>query len=49
MKCKCEKKFCNQHRLQHQHNCSFITTIQKEVFCQKNGLGGGNFKQIESI
>ena len=49
MNCKCNKKFCNHHRIPHQHNCSFIQNIKKDVFCEKNGLGGGNFKQIESI
>ena len=49
MKCKCNKKFCNHHRLPHQHDCSFVQNIQKDAFCEKNGLGGGNFKQIESI
>ena len=49
MICKCNKKFCNHHRLPHQHNCSFVQNIQKDVFCEKNGLGGGKFKQIQSI
>ena len=49
MKCKCDKKFCNLHRLPHQHNCTFIQNIQKDIFCQKNGLGGGNFNKIQSI
>jgi predicted nucleic acid binding AN1-type Zn finger protein len=49
MKCKCNKKFCNHHRLPHQHDCSFVEQITKDIFCEKNGLGGGGFKQIESI
>tara|TARA_B110000444_G_C18712014_1_gene534176 strand:- start:4 stop:279 length:276 start_codon:yes stop_codon:yes gene_type:complete len=49
MECKCNKKYCNHHRLPHQHKCSFVQNIQKDAFCEKNGLGGGNFNQIESI
>ena len=49
MICKCNKKFCNHHRLPHQHDCSFVEQMNKDIFCEKNGLGGGGFKQIESI
>jgi predicted nucleic acid binding AN1-type Zn finger protein len=47
--CKCNKRFCPQHRLQAQHNCKIVNTINKELLMEQFGLGGGNFKKLEVI
>jgi predicted nucleic acid binding AN1-type Zn finger protein len=47
--CKCNKRFCGLHRLQNQHNCPIINTLDKQKLMQKCGLGGGTFKKLEAI
>lgn len=48
MKCACGLTFCSKHRTKTQHNCS-NSIINKDIFMQKNGLGGGDFKKLEVI
>jgi len=49
-KCKCNKKFCPKHRLPEQHNCNFdFKKYNKDEFIKKNGLGGGQFKKVETL
>ena len=47
--CKCNKRFCGLHRLQNQHNCPIINTLDKQKLMQKCGLGGGKFQKLEAI
>ena len=47
--CKCNKRFCALHRLQAQHDCEVINTIDKEKLMQQFGLGGGDFKKLQVI
>ena len=47
--CKCNKRFCALHRLQAQHDCEVINTIDKEKIMQQFGLGGGDFKKLQVI
>ena len=47
--CKCNKRFCALHRLQAQHDCEIINTIDKDKLMQKFGLGGGDFKKLQVI
>ena len=49
LKCVCDKKFCDLHRLKHKHNCAVVTNINKDELMKKNGLGGGKFSQLEVI
>jgi len=45
----CKKIHCALHRVKIQHECLIIEIVNKEEFIEKHGLGGGKFKQIESI
>ncbi|HIF48755.1 MAG TPA: hypothetical protein EYQ68_02495 [Cytophagales bacterium] len=45
----CQKIHCALHRVKIQHECLIIEIVNKEEFIEKHGLGGGKFKQIESI
>ena len=47
--CKCNKRFCGLHRLQIQHNCPIINTLDKQKLMQKCCLGGGKFQKLEAI
>ena len=49
LKCVCDKKFCDLHRLKHKHNCQVVTNVNKDDLMRKNGLGGGKFSQLEVI
>lgn len=49
-KCRCNKIFCDQHRMPGEHFCDFDYKIKNiEEYEKKHGLGGGNFNKISII
>ena len=47
--CSCKKKYCAEHRIKTQHNCPIKEYEDKDIWMKKNGLGGGQFVQLEGI
>jgi hypothetical protein len=49
--CNCGKSFCPLHRVPEKHNCKIteILAIKKKTEQLSSVLGGGTFKQIETI
>ena len=49
-KCRCNKIFCDQHRMPGEHFCDFDYKIKNiEEYEKKHGLGGGHFNKISII
>jgi hypothetical protein len=49
-KCRCDKRYCQLHRIPETHDCTFnFKDVQKDQFIKKCGLGGGKVVKITLI